>query len=250
MLVSHQQSSFSLNLFHVLSECHFNSKSLTSLHSIAGLAAFGVTQVMSNQIKTTEDEIEEGEPAKAQAEITHRVYFDIDINSIPAGRVVMGLYGNVVPKTVKNFATLCAGNTTDARSGIPLAFAGSAFHRIIPNFMIQGGDFTRHNGTGGMSIYGEKFKDENFKLLHTGPGTLSMANAGKNTNGSQFFICTQKTAWLDKKHVVFGVVEDGFDLIKRIESYGSSSGRPSAKISIRRAGILENEASAPEEKEK
>jgi len=204
---------------------------------------------MSNQINATEDEVEEGEPAKPQAEITQRVYFDIDINSIPAGRVVMGLYGNVVPKTVENFATLCAGDTTDARSGIQLAFAGSSFHRIIPNFMIQGGDFTRHNGTGGMSIFGEKFKDENFKLLHTGPGTLSMANAGRNTNGSQFFICTQKTSWLDGKHVVFGVVEDGFDLIKRIESHGNSSGKPSAKISIRRAGILESEASDPEEKQ-
>jgi peptidylprolyl isomerase len=193
---------------------------------------------MSNQINSTDDEVEEGEPVKPQAEITQRVYFDMEINSVPAGRIVMGLYGNVVPKTVENFATLCAGNTTDPKSGIQLAFAGSSLHRVIPNFMLQGGDFTRHDGTGGMSIYGEKFKDENFKLRHTGPGILSMANAGRNTNGSQFFICTQKTSWLDGKHVVFGVVEDGFGLIKRIESFGSSSGRPSAKVTIRGAGIL------------
>lgn len=206
----------------------------------AGLTAFGITQIASNQIQkedtVTPDNLDE--PVKPQAEITHRVYFDVDINSRPAGRIVMGLYGNVVPKTVKNFATLCQGDTTDPRSGIRLAYEGSSFHRIIPKFMIQGGDFTRHNGTGGVSIYGDKFADENFELRHVGPGILSMANAGRNTNGSQFFICTQKTSWLDGKHVVFGVVEDGFDVVKRIESFGSSSGRPGAKVTIRKAGVL------------
>jgi len=214
-----------------------------AMFGVAGLAAFGITKVLGDSM-AADEEIEEGEAIKPQAEITHRVYFDVDINSRPAGRITMGLYGNVVPKTVENFASLCEGDKTDPRSGRSLAYAGSSFHRIIPNFMLQGGDFTAHNGTGGMSIYGHKFDDENFDLKHAGPGVLSMANSGRHTNGSQFFICTQKTGWLDGKHVVFGVVEEGFDLVKRIESYGNSSGRPAAKINIRSAGLLANEASS------
>jgi cyclophilin family peptidyl-prolyl cis-trans isomerase len=173
---------------------------------------------------------------------TLNAYFDIDVGGIYQGRILFQLFDDIVPNTCKNFRFLCSNGLLGKKTP---SYEGSSFHRIIKNFMLQGGDFTNGDGTGGVSIYGDKFEDENFELKHNQPGLLSMANSGPNTNGSQFFITTEKTDWLDGKHVVFGIVIGGYDIVSKIENLETDgNNKPKLDVVIKKCGLIKpsNEA--------
>jgi peptidylprolyl isomerase len=207
-----------------------------SLGLSVALNAFGADEKKAAPAKAAEEKKAPAKAAVAETpaidEVSEKCFFEITIDGKVAGKIVLGVFGKTTPKTATNFMTICKKTSNDKT----LTYEGSPFHRVIPGFMLQGGDITAGNGTGGKSIYGSKFPDENFKNKHTVPGLLSMANAGPDTNGSQFFITTAVTPWLDGRHVVFGQVREGMDLVRQIEALGSQSGQTSKKIVISKTG--------------
>ena len=214
-----------------------NPRYLLAFLALLGISGYWAKNYLSYK-KSQEKKEYKISVKEAIATVTQKVYFDVEADGEKLGRIVIGLFGKTTPRTVENFKALATGERGTNEKGITMSYEGSPFHRVIPGFMIQGGDFTKGNGTGGTSIYGSTFKDENFSIKHTKPGLLSMANRGPNTNGSQFFITTAPTPWLNGKHVVFGEVIQGMDVVKKVESLGSRSGKTQKKIVISRSGLL------------
>lgn len=200
----------------------------------AAFLSFSVSAFGAGASKTTIPKI--AVPKAESPKITDKCAFTVSIDGKEQKeKIIIGVFGDETPKTAKNFMALCTGEKGKGKKGEKLSYTGNKFHRIIPQFMLQGGDITNGDGTGGESIYGEKFPDENFKLKHEGPGYLSMANAGPNTNGSQFFITTVATPWLDGHHVVFGKVTEGLNVVMDIEKQGTESGQPKSEVKIVKA---------------
>ncbi|XP_013629329.1 PREDICTED: peptidyl-prolyl cis-trans isomerase CYP21-1-like isoform X2 [Brassica oleracea var. oleracea] len=201
------------------------------------LAAFTIFLVLA--LSHTRKEEEEEKQVAEDYQVTHRVFLDIDIEGQRLGRIVIGLYGNVVPKTVENFRALCTGEKGKASSGKPLHYKGTQFHRIVSGFVVQGGDIIHGDGKGSDSIYGGTFPDENFKAKHSHAGVVAMGNTGPDSNGSQFFITTIKATWLEGEHVVFGKVIQGMDNVFAIEGgAGTYSGKPRKKVVIVDSGEI------------